>query len=733
MTAKIAQINYEDEMENSFYEYAMAVITDRAIPDVRDGLKPVHRRILYSMLKEKNTADKGYRKSAKTVGTVLGNYHPHGDTAIYDSMVRLAQNFKLRLPLIDGQGNFGSIDGDSAAAMRYTEARLDKTSDWLLEGVDKGLVDMVDNFDGTEKEPVVLPAKFPQLLINGTSGISVGMKSEVPQHNPKAVVDAFLLYLKNENIDIEKLISVIEGPDYPAGAELINKTEMQEFYRTGRGKAILRAKYHIEPGQYGKTNIVITEIPQTSAGSKAKLYNDIIDKCVNKVLNEVSNVSDESNDKIRIVIEVKKGVNIDKFIPKLFSKTDLQKSESYQFLVIADNQPETINLKEYFAYYLKHQREVFTRQYERLLQLALSRLEILDGLLQATNEIDAIVEVVRYADTPKTMKECLMTGETTGISFKLKKNETTAKKFSFTERQAQAILDMRLQKLGSLEKQALLDEKDELESKIEHYKKILASDKELLKVIEKGLKEFSKLVAHMTRKTTLHDVTIKKFVEEVKVEDVFICVDKFNYTKTLDTVSGDLSGECKYVLSTKTDDKLAVFTNEGNLYQLKMKDIPKGKGKDKGKPLQAIANMNRGEYPIFVTTTSELMKENILIVTEKGLVKQVEGKDYETKRQVIAYTKLDAHDKIIVVHNSSKSDVVLASEFGRLLRFKIKDIGMMKKTTKGVKGLSLKEGDKVSSAYVIDSKEDVLIKTNGKETSSTAISIGKRGAVGKQI
>jgi len=734
---EILEYTYETEMQESFRDYAVSVIVGRALPDVRDGFKPVHRRVLYAMKDLGILPNTAYKKSARIVGEIIGKYHPHGDVAVYETMVGMSQDFRQTVPLVDGHGNFGSIDGDSPAAMRYTEARLSPVSMYMLQDLEKNVVDFRDNYDASEKEPTVLPAKYPNLLVNGTFGIAVGMQSNIPPHNIGEVIDSFLYFLKKPNASVEELIDLLPAPDYPTGGIIINKEEIKELYRTGEGKAIIRSKIEIEPAPYGKTNVVITEIPFTLSGSKAKLVYDLTMMVVEKKLNEVTDVRDESSkDGIRIVLEVKKGVDIEKFLQKLYSKTKIQDSANYKFLALVDGTPTILPLHEYFKHYLAFQKEITKRKYEYLYEKGLARKEILDGLLEAIHQIDAVVDAIRGSKTTQQMRDCLMKGKTDGIVFKLKKNEKTAQGFHFTERQAKAILDMKLQRLGALEVEELENDYEKLLNELEEYKKILDDPKALIKVIKKEHEDFKKAFA-TPRKTKLEDVKQKKYVEEKKVEDVLVVVDRFGYAKTMDIGTpneAEIKQAYKYVLPTKTDDRLVVITNFGTLYQIKMDAIPKGKMKDKGATIQALAGMERGEYPIYVTTRKGLETGVYLFVTKTGLAKRTKGEELVSTRLKMAATKLQPSDELVYVGKAPfGSDLLLIkTKRGYVAKMEVGGFGVMNKNAKGVISIHVKENDEVEEAMILGQDEWEL-SVNGKNIQSSDIPLSKRGAVGKLI
>lgn len=730
---------YEDEMKQSYLDYAMSVIQARALPDVRDGLKPVHRRILYGMIEMGITPDKPHKKSARIVGQVLGLYHPHGDSSVYGALVRLSQHFKMKVPLIDGHGNFGSIDGDSAAAMRYTEARLSEQSLYLLRDLEKGLVDMVENFDASELEPVVLPALIPQLFLNGTSGIAVGMKTNVPPHNTNELIDATLHLMKKPNAKLDDLLVYVKGPDYPSGGIIINADELRSIYETGQGKAVIRSKIEVESIKSGKTNLIITEIPYSYSGSKEKLVNDIIEKVNDKRLKELTDVRDESSkDGIRILLEVQKGIDINKLLHKIYRLTGLQEAEHYQCLAIVKEKPEMLGLLQYLQEFIAFQKEIYTRRFEYLLPKAQSKQELLEGLMGAIPVIESIIEVVRGSTSVKQMKACLLTGVTDDIAFNLKKNEKTAKSFKFTERQAQAILDMRLQKLGRLEILQIQKEYDELSKEIADYQEILSSEKRLVKEIQKTLLEFKKKHGE-PRKTAISNQETIIFEEEVKVDDFVIQLDKFGYVKNLEGAPDSKAENIRQTFNIKSTDRLVIFTSDGVAVQLKAEDIPRGKAKDKGKPIQALTTMNKTETPLFVLPLSMLEQQNILLVTKNGFAKRVEGIEFKTNRSQIVAHKLDAGDRILFAGViQPKEQVLVSSQTERVLRFRSEDIPFAKRNSKGVITMKTDEGITLNTVQLVEPNDknadkDRVVNIGGKSIVLSTIAVSKRAGVGKVI
>jgi len=735
MSNNILKINYVDEMKKSYIDYAMNVVIDRAIPDVRDGLKPVHRRILYAMNELNLTFDKPHRKSARIVGDVLGKFHPHGDASVYEAMVRMAQDFSMRITLIDGHGNFGSIDGDPPASMRYTEVRLTKEASEMLQDLEKDIVDFKDNFDGTIKEPVVLPSKIPNLLVNGAIGIAVGMQTYIPQHNLGETIDAIIAYLDNENIEVEEILNYIKGPDFPTGGVIINKSELIDLYKTGTGRIKVKGKIQIEDGDYGRKNIVITEIPYTYAGNKMKLLEEIVDLIKNKKIDDIVDVRDESNKEgIRIVVEVKKGANINNVVNGLYKKTGLESVINANFLVLVNNKPSVLNIKEIIKEYVDFQKEINIRKFKYLLAKNLEKKEILEGLIKARDIIDLIIEILRGSKTVQMAKDCLMYGKTEGIDFKTKKSEKEASKLCFTERQAEAILDMKLQKLIGLEFEKLFNEITEITKEIEKCEKILNSEKELKKYIKQYLKEIKNKYA-TPRKTEIIDEVIEEYKEEFKEEDLYLLIDRFGYVKTVDTSSiiranEDTLKDYKVNILTKNIDKLCIFDEEGNMHTIKVLEIPKLKMKEKGVLIDTLVKTEK-LHPLLYISYTELMNSKLLFITKSGLVKIVDGKEFDTSRSMIKATKLEDNDKLVCVKVlKEEKEILILTNNEYILRFNIEEIPELKKMSKGVKGIQLIDNDYIKNVILLDGNKeemaDLLISLEN-------IKIKKRGSKGMKI
>lgn len=744
----IIQLDFSEEMKTSYRDYAMSVIVARALPDVRDGLKPVQRRILYAMKELGLSPDKPHRKSARIVGDTMGKYHPHGDSSIYDALVHMTEDYSLNAPLVDGHGNFGSIDGDGAAAMRYTEARLSKPGMMLLDNLDKGLVDFLPNFDDSEKEPAVLPATLPNLLINGTTGIAVGMATNIPPHNPTEVIDAVIAYMDRPGISIDKLMDYIPAPDFPTGGIIINASDMRDIYEKGEGKIRLRACTEIEKGDAGRTNIVITEIPYTISGNKLKLVESLAALAKDKVFDEIYDVRDESSKEgIRIVVEVKKGRDIDNLLNGLYKKSQMEDTYGVNLLAIrptenGTGQPKVFNLKSLIEEFVLFQEDLYTREYQFLLEKAKKRLEIVEGLMKATDVIDLIIEILRGSSSVKQAKTCLIEGITEGIKFKSKASEKEAATLSFTENQADAILAMQLSKLIGLEILKLHEENDTLIANIAEYEKVLSDSKELYKVIKGRLREFKKIF-NSPRRTSLMDTVAKAYVEKVVIEDLYVCFDRFGYTKAIDAAAfGRASEETKkdfsFVLKIKNTDKLCIFTDKGNMHQVKMEKVPRCKMKDKGTLIHSLCKMENDEEGLLYVSFEELFESILLFVTKNGYIKLVSGAEFETGRQMIAATKLDADDEVVGVIMLSASDVltgtkkvILLTKDGLSLGFPLSEVSELKKTSRGVKGITLEKEDTVAFATVVHPAAETF-EYEGKTLNARRVRNRKRAAKGQK-
>jgi DNA gyrase subunit A len=740
-TAELIQLDFSEEMKTSYRDYAVNVIIDRALPDVRDGLKPVQRRILYAMTELGLDPKKPHRKSARIVGDTMGKYHPHGDSSIYEALVHMSEDFSLSIPLIDGHGNFGSLDGDPAAAMRYTEARLSEGAMTMLENLDDDLVDYKPNFDNSEKEPTVLPALLPNLLINGTTGIAVGMATNIPPHNAGEVIDGCMAYLDDPDITIEELMSYIPGPDFPTGGIIVNSDALPTLYETGEGKIKIRAKTQIENGDYGKKSIIVTEIPFTSSGNKTRLVESLVDLMKNKTFEEISDVRDESSKDVRIVIEVKKDRDVDNLLNGLFKKSPLEDTYTVNLLAVKEQQPIVFNLKSLIREFIVFQEEIYTREYKTRLEKAKNRNEVVEGLLRATDVIDLIIEILRGSNSIKQAKDCLTKGVTKDIRFKSEKSEKDAAKLDFTEKQADAILSMQLSRLIGLEIKKLHEEQDMLNTNIKEFEKILSSVKELHKVIKKQLSEFRKKFG-TPRKTDITMMEQTNYVVEERIEDIYVLIDKFGYTKSVDATvyskaSTEQLKEFLYCIKMKSNDRLCVFTAEGNMYQVKASLIPRGKLKDKGTLIHQMIRLGKEDIVLY-TGFEELFECSLLFATEGGFVKIVSGIEFETTRLQVMATKLDEGDKVVNIIKLTATDilsenrkVIMMTNSGLSLGYALEEVAEFKKTSRGVKGITLEKNDKVALATVV-TPTDEKFEFKGKEIQVRKIKIRKRGLKGQK-
>ena len=740
---RIIRTEYSDLMQKSFIDYAMSVIIARALPDVRDGLKPVQRRTLYDMYELGIRYDKPHRKSARIVGDTMGKYHPHGDSSIYEALVVMAQDFKKGLPLIDGHGNFGNIEGDGAAAMRYTEARLEKiTQENFLADLDKDVVDFVPNFDETEKEPSVLPVKIPNLLINGSEGIAVGMATSIPPHNLAEVIDATKAYMKDENISTRELMRYMQGPDFPTGGIVINKDDLLEIYETGVGKIKIRGKVEVEKAKGGKLNLVITEIPYTMIGANiAKFLSDVAALSETKKTTDIIDISNQSSKEgIRIVIELRKDTDVENFTNMLYKKTRLEDTFGVNMLAISDGRPETMGLKQIIKANVDFQFEIATRKYTTLLQKELERKEIQEGLIKACNVIDLIIEILRGSKDRAMAKACLVDGKIDGIRFKSKESKIMATQLQFTEKQANAILEMRLYKLIGLEIEALINEHEETMANIYRYEDILARKDSMAQVIMNELdavkKEYSR-----PRRTVIENAAEAVF-EEKKMEEmeVMFLMDRFGYAKTVDLVTYERNKEAadaenKFVVKCKNTGRICLFTNIGQLHTIKVMDLPFGKFRDKGTPIDNVSNYSSDKEQILcVASQTELNLYRILFVTKQAMVKVVDGGEFDVSKRLVAATKLNDDDEVVsVAILNEQRNIVLQSKEGYFLRFPIEEIPEKKKGAIGVRGMKLGDKDMIEEVYYTRNAVETTIKYKNKNLVLNGLKPGKRDTKGTKV
>jgi len=743
MEDRIIKTEYSEVMQKSFIDYAMSVIVARALPDVRDGLKPVQRRTLYDMHELGIRYDRPYRKSARIVGDTMGKYHPHGDSSIYDALVVMAQDFKKGQPLIDGHGNFGNIEGDGAAAMRYTEARLQKlTQEAFLADLDKNVVDFVPNFDETEKEPSVLPAKIPNLLVNGSEGIAVGMATSIPPHNLGEVIDAAKAYMLDENITTRELMRFISGPDFPTGGIVINKDELLSIYETGTGKIRLRGKVETEKVKGGKTNVVITEIPYTMIGANiGKFLSDVAALAETKKTNDIVDISNQSSKEgIRIVIELKKDADVDHFINMLYKKTRLEDTFGVNMLAISDGRPETLSLKQIIQANIEFQFEFNRRKYETLLEKEKAKKEIQEGLIKACNVIDLIIEILRGSRDRNQAKNCLVEGITDGIHFKSRESEVMAGYLRFTENQANAILDMRLYKLIGLEIEALISEHEDTLANIFRYEDILERRSSMAQVIMNELDAFKKQYARKRR--TVIDNCEEAVFEEKKVEemDIYCLVDRFGYARTIDVPTYERNQEAanaenRFVFLCKNTGKICLFTNTGQLYTVKVSDLPFGKFRDKSIPLDNVSNLDSSkELLLLAASQSDLNLYRLLFTTRQAMAKIVDGGEFDVSKKTVAATKLADGDELIdVTVFKDQKYMILQSKDGYFLRFTIEEIPEKKKNAVGVRSMKLGEKDELEAVYFTKTGADSAISYKEKEISLNSIRLNKRDTKGTKL
>ena len=731
-THRIYPLNIEEEMQKSFISYAMAVIIDRALPDVRDGLKPVHRRILYSMDEQGFTSDKPFHKSARIVGDVLGKYHPHGDSSVYDAMVRLAQDFNTRYLLVEGQGNFGSVDGDSAAAMRYTEARLSRLSDEMLADINKNTVDFGPNFDETLMQPKVLPCRFPNLLVNGSGGIAVGMATNIPPHNLGEVIDAYVAMIENRDISVEELMAYIPGPDFPTGATIMGTAGIRQAYRTGRGKIVVRAKAEIEEMHGGKSRIIVTEIPYQV--NKARLVEKIAELVHDKRVEGISDLRDESDrNGMRIVIELKKDVNANVILNQLYKHTQMQDTFGVIMLALVDGEPKVLNLREMLSHYLTFQEEVVTRRTQYDLDRAKERLHILEGLIIALDNIDEVVEIIKKSPSSPIAKERL------------------CERFGLSEKQAQAILDMRLARLTGLERDKIMDEHGELVKIVAHYEAILADEGLLLGIIKEEILEVRRRYADPRRtEITLatDDIDLDDIIQE---EEMAVTLTHLGYCKriALDTyraqnrggkgIMGQTTREedfVEHLFVTSTHSHIMFFTNTGRAFKLKCYNIPEAGRTAKGTAIVNLLQLQGGEkITAMFPVTKEAEGEYLVFATRGGVIKKTPMSEFDNIRKggLIALGLREGDELIGVMLSTGDDEFLVGTRRGKCIRFHEDDVRAMGRTATGVRSILLDEGDQVVDVNRILPGATVLSITErgmGKRTPEDQYRRQSRGGKG---
>lgn len=734
---KIHEVDLKDTMEESYINYAMSVIASRALPDVRDGLKPVQRRILYSMSELNNTPDKPHRKCARIVGDTMGKYHPHGDSSIYGALVNMAQDWATRYPMVDGHGNFGSVDGDGAAAMRYTEARLSKISMEMLADINKDTVDFAPNFDETEKEPVVMPARYPNLLVNGTSGIAVGMATNIPPHNLREVVSAIVKIIDNiieedRTTDLEEILGIVKGPDFPTGAEILGTRGIDEAYRTGRGKIRVRAVSNIETLPNGKSEIIVTEIPYMV--NKARLIENIAALVRDKKIDGITGIADHSNrEGMRICIELRRDANANVILNQLYKHTQMQDTFGVIMLALVNNQPKVMNLLEMLTYYLQHQEEVATRRTKYDLNKAQERSHILEGLLKALDHIDEVIHIIRASANAAEAKKNLM------------------ERFDLSDAQAQAIVDMRLRALTGLEREKLENEYKELMARIEQLKAILADRKVLLGVIRREILTVSEKYGDDRRTSIGFDEYDLSMEDLIPRENTVITMTKLGYIKrmTVDNfrsqnrggkgIKGMQTIEDDYIeelLMTTTHHYLMFFTNTGRVYRLKAYEIPEASRTARGTAIVNLLQLQPGEKITAVIPMRKYEKGHYLFMaTKKGLVKKTPLEEYENVRKTgLAAIALRDDDELIEVKTTdNEKEIILVTKFGQCIRFKENDVRTTGRVSMGVRGINLLDGDEVVGMQICTQGDYLLVVSEngmGKRTPMAEFTVQLRGGKG---
>ena len=740
--SQIIRTEYSELMKKSYIDYAMSVIIARALPDVRDGLKPVQRRTLYDMYELGIRYDKPYRKCARIVGDTMGKYHPHGDSSIYDALVVMAQDFKKGQILVDGHGNFGSIEGDGAAAMRYTEARLTKfTQEVCLSDLDKNVIDFGPNFDETEKEPVVLPMRVPNLLVNGAEGIAVGMATSIPTHNLCEVIDGVKAYMKNDGVTTRQLMKYIKGPDFPTGGIVVNKDDLLNIYETGQGKIKLRGKVEVEDLKGGKKQLVITEIPYTMIGAGiGKFLNDVCNLVETKKTTDIVDISNQSSKEgIRIVIELKRGADVENLKNMLYKKTRLEDTFGVNMLAVANGRPETLGLKQIIEHHVDFQFELATRKYTTLLEREQEKSEVQEGLIKAYDVIDLIIEILRGSKSVKDARACLVEGKTENIRFKSSISKKMAAMLRFTERQATAILEMRLYRLIGLEIEALQKEHEQTLNNIARYEDILNNYDSMAEVIMEELDSYKKEFGRK-RRTVVENAEEAVF-EEKKVEEqeVVFLMDRFGYAKTVDTAVYERNKEAadsenKYIVHCMNTGKLCIFTDTGKMHQVKVLDLPYGKFREKGIPIDNVSNYTSSEEEIVMICDAEQMRfAKLLFATAQGMIKRVDGKEFQVAKRTIVATKLQEDDRLVSVKVVNETqNLVLQTKNGYFLRFPAADVPEKKKAAVGVRGIRLQKKDELEHTYLFEEGTEKKVTYGEKTVTLNRLKAAKRDGVGNK-
>ncbi len=735
---------YSEIMQKNYIDYAMSVIVARALPDIRDGLKPVQRRTLYDMSELGIRSDKPYRKCARIVGDTMGKYHPHGDSSIYEALVVMAQDFKKGQVLVDGHGNFGSMEGDGAAAMRYTEARLAKiTEDAFLSDLDKDTVDFVPNFDETEKEPEVLPVIIPNFLINGSEGIAVGMATSTPPHNLKEVIEAEKAYIKNPEISLEELLEIVKGPDFPTGGIVVNKDDLPEIYRTGEGKIKLRGKVITEDVKGGRQNLVVTEVPYTMTGAGiGKFMSDVAGLIESRKTDDISDISNQSDKEgVRIVIELKKNADPENIKNLLYQKTRLEDTFGVNMLSVSNGRPETLGLKGILERHSSFLYDINTRKYTALLNRDREKREVEEGLIKAVDVIDIIIAVLRGSRSRAEAVKCLTTGNTENIRFRRPEDEILAQNFSFTERQAVAILDMRLHRLIGLEIEALLKEHEETLKRIAEYEDLLSGNASMRKAIIRDLDRIEREYGR-DRRTEIINAEAPVFEEKPMEEtDVYFLMDRFGYAKTIDVSVFERNEEAareenRYCIMVKNTGKILIFTPEGVVHSLRVSDVPHGRFRDKGKPVDNISNFNSAsETMIYVDSVENVAAAKLLFLTEKAFGKTVDGSEFDVSKRSVSATSLSEGDRILLITplTMETRQILIQSKKGFFLRFALEEIPEKKKGAVGVRTMKLSDGDRLEEAYLMNFADERTFKYKDIDVPLTYVKNTHRDGKGVKI
>lgn len=747
MAEQIIKAEYSEVMQKSYIDYAMSVICARALPDIRDGLKPVQRRVLYAMNELGLNYDKPHRKSARIVGDTMGKYHPHGDSSIYDALVVLEQDFKKGMALVDGHGNFGSIEGDGAAAMRYTEAKLKKfTQEVYLSDLDKNVVDFIPNFDETEKEPAVLPVRVPNILINGAEGIAVGMTTSIPPHNLAEVIDAVEYYMEHPRATTEELMQFIKGPDFPTGGIVINKKDLLAIYSNGTGKIKLRGKVEFEKGSRGtRDKLVISEIPYTMIGANiGKFLSDVVTLIENKLTTDIVDISNESSKEgIRIVLELKKNTDIERLKNLLYKKTKLEDTFGVNMLAVVNGRPETLSLRRIIEEHTKFHYEINTRKYTTLLHKLYDQKEVKEGLIEACDSIDLIIEILRGSKNLRDVKQCLTSGVTEKIRFRSEASRLQASQLHFTEKQASAILELKLYRLIGLEILALKKEYEEILKKIATYEDLLNHPKSMTRQIKKDLEKIKKAYA-LERKTVIEDAKEAVFVAApIKEQMLYFVMDRFGYAKTIDANTYNrnqetIKNEYRHIIACLNTDKLCFFTDAGIMHQLKVLDIPGGRLRDKGTPIDNLCkyDSNRENILTFLPA-GELTKVKLLFMTRQSMSKIVEGTEFLVTKRTVSATKLATDDILCAVkpiyHEIEQQMVILESDCGYFLKFKLAEIPPKKKGAIGVRGMKLQEKDAVTHVYLPEEEDGQTMDYKGKPLEFHRLKLSSRDGKGTKV